>query len=152
MVKMFVKEAISKPINAAKDAVSRAVERMKSILNITLPFPKIKLPHFKMSGKFSLNPPSVPSFSVDWYDKGGIFKNPTVIGVGEKRPEFVGALDDLRYLIGDELDKRADNNKGDILVTGNTFVVREEADIKKIAKEIYKLQQVEARRKGLVPA
>lgn len=145
-----VKEAISKPINAAKDAVSRAVERMKSILNITLPFPKIKLPHFKMSGKFSLNPPSVPSFSVDWYDKGGIFKNPTVIGVGEKRPEFVGALDDLRYLIGDELDKRADSKKGDILVTGNTFVVREEADIKKIAKEIYKLQQVEARRKGLV--
>lgn len=145
-----VKEAISKPINDAKDAVSRAIDRMKSILNITLPFPKIKLPHFKMSGKFSLNPPSVPSFSVDWYDKGGIFKNPTVIGVGEKRPEFVGALDDLRYLIGDELDKRADNKKGDILVTGNTFVVREEADIKKIAKEIYKLQQVEARRKGLV--
>ena len=44
----------------------------------------------------------MPHFSVSWYDKGGIFDRPTVIGVGEKRPEFVGALDDLRGIVRDE--------------------------------------------------
>jgi hypothetical protein len=33
---------------------------------------------------------------------GGIFSSPTVIGVGEKRPEFVGALDDLRAIVREE--------------------------------------------------
>ena len=39
---------------------------------------------------------------MDWYDKGGIFSSPTVIGVGERRPEFVGALDDLRAIVREE--------------------------------------------------
>lgn len=33
------------------------------------------------------------------YDKGGVFTRPSVIGVAEKRPEFVGALDDLKGII-----------------------------------------------------
>lgn len=60
-----IKSAIEGPISKARDAVSRAVDRMRSILNITLPFPKIKLPHFNISGGFSLNPPRVPHFSVN---------------------------------------------------------------------------------------
>lgn len=64
--------------------------------------PKIKMPHFNISGDFSLIPPRAPSFSVDWYDKGGIFTGPQIIGVGEKRPEFVGALDDLREIVREE--------------------------------------------------
>lgn len=72
--------------------------------------PEIPLPHFKINGSLSLNPPSVPKLDIDWYDKGGIFNTPSIIGVGEKRPEFVGALEDLRYLIGNELDKRLSSN------------------------------------------
>ena len=41
-------------------------------------------------------------FNVSWNDKGGIFYQPTIIGVGEKRPEFVGALDDLRAIVREE--------------------------------------------------
>jgi hypothetical protein len=64
--------------------------------------PKIKLPHFRVSGDFSIIPPRVPKFNVDWYDKGGVFTGPQVIGVAEKRPEFVGALDDLREIVREE--------------------------------------------------
>ena len=71
-----------------------------SRLHIQLPH--IALPHFSISGNFSLRPPSVPRLSVQWYDKGGIFTNPAIIGVGEKRPEFVGALDDLRKIVAEE--------------------------------------------------
>lgn len=69
---------------------------------LDLSFPDIKLPSlpkFKVSGSFGLTPPSVPSFDVDWFDKGGIFTGPQIIGVGEKRPEFVGALEDLEVIV-----------------------------------------------------
>jgi hypothetical protein len=55
-----------------------------------------------VKGKFSLNPLEVPHLGIDWYDKGGIFRQPSIIGVGERRPEFVGALDDLRMIFREE--------------------------------------------------
>ncbi len=85
-----------------KEGIRGGIDRIKSFFNFSWSLPKIKMPHFRISGRFSLNPPSIPSFGVDWYDKGGIFSGPSVIGVGEKRPEFVGALDDLRAIVREE--------------------------------------------------
>lgn len=145
-----VKSAIEGPINRAKDAVSRAISAMKSLLSGSLPFPHIRLPHFSISGSFSLDPPSVPYFDVSWYDKGGIFSRPSIIGVGEKRPEFVGALDDLKAIVAEVIDKKGGGQGGGVLITGNTFVVREEADIKRIAQELDRLQQKTNRSRGMV--
>ena len=97
-----IKSAIQHPIETAKNLVQNAINAIRGILSGSLPFPHIKLPHFSVSGKFSLDPPSIPHFSVRWYDKGGIFDSPSIIGVGEKRPEFVGALDDLRQIVREE--------------------------------------------------
>ncbi|MDC9367151.1 phage tail tape measure protein [Clostridioides difficile] len=90
-----IKEAIMKPINAAKDAVKKAIDTMKSIISgAKFNFPKIKLPHFSIKGKFSLNPPEIPRFSVDWYKTGGVFdKGATIAGIGEDGAEAVVPLE-----------------------------------------------------------
>lgn len=84
-----IKTNVSEKINAARDAVGRAIDKMKSFFNFSWSLPKIKLPHFSISGKFSLNPPQIPSFSVNWYKEGGIFSGPSIIGVGEAGSEAV---------------------------------------------------------------
>ena len=105
-----------------KDFIGGAIEKIKGFFSFDWELPKIKLPHFNIKGKFSLSPPQIPKLDVDWYDKGGIFSAPSIIGVGEKRPEFVGALDDLRYLIRDELKKGNGNNTGAITVMVNSIL------------------------------
>lgn len=79
---------------------------------------------------------------LNWYDKGGIFKSPAVIGVGEKRPEFVGALDDLRKIVRDEAGKGC-------TIHIDKLEVREESDIDKIAKKLYELQRRDQRGRAL---
>lgn len=89
-----VKTAITTPINAAKTAVQNAINAIKRILSGRLSFPKIRIPHFSISGKLSLSPPSVPRISVKWYKEGGIFDSPTLVpGIGEAGPEGVIPLD-----------------------------------------------------------
>lgn len=39
------------------------------------------------------------NINVRWYDRGGIFNTPQIIGIAEKRPEFVGAAEDLKGFI-----------------------------------------------------
>lgn len=99
-----VKNAITAPFTAAYDKIKNIIKTIKGWFPLKLGkiFKGLKLPHFSIKGGFSLVPPRVPHIGVDWYDKGGIFDSPTVIGVGEKRPEFVGALDDLRDIVREE--------------------------------------------------
>lgn len=91
-----IKTAITHPIQTAVGLVRAAINKIKGIINgAHFSLPKIKLPHFKISGKLSLNPPSIPHVSVSWYKTGGIFDEPTIAGIGEAGPEAVVPLDQL---------------------------------------------------------
>lgn len=104
-----VKTAIQHPIETAKNLVRNAINAIKSILSGHLPFPKIKLPHFTIKGKFSLTPPSVPSFGISWYAEGGIMTKPTLFGGGEAGPEAIIPLNTF----WDKMDKLAEVGGGD---------------------------------------
>lgn len=106
-----IRNAITTPINAARDAVKKAIDKVKSILSGNLKFPSIKLPHFSITGSFSLSPPKVPKLSIDWYAKGydqaqildgaQIFgvQNGQLLGGGERGAEVVVGEQHLMEMI-----------------------------------------------------
>ena len=80
-----VKDKFNEKMDAIQEKVSNAIEKIKSLFGIDLPTPKIKLPHIKIDGSFSLNPPSAPKITTDWYAEGGIMTRPTIFGAsGDK--------------------------------------------------------------------
>lgn len=80
-----LKSKIMTPINKAKEEIGEVIDAIKGFFtNLKLKLPKIdmpKLPHFKLTGSFSLNPPSVPKLGIEWYAKGGLMTKPTAFGM-----------------------------------------------------------------------
>lgn len=126
-----IKTAITTPINTAVNLVKSGIAKLKSIINgAKFKLPHIKLPHFKISGKLSLNPPSIPKVSVSWYKQGGIFDSPTIAGIGEAGPEAVVPLD--------KFWEKLDNlQQGETSIVINIY--GDNADPKQIANEVRRM-------------
>ena len=93
-----IRDRFMAPIDTIKQKFQAVVDKIKSFFPIKVGnlLSGLKLPHLSISGKLSLNPPSVPKLSVDWYAKGGIINGATVfggIGMGEAGPEAILPLD-----------------------------------------------------------
>lgn len=98
-----IKSVIDSTMNGAKSTVSGALSAISGFFaGLHLQFPHINLPHFSISGGFSIVPPSVPSISVSWYRTGAIAMGASVVGIGEAGPEAVVPLS------GREMDPYAD--------------------------------------------
>lgn len=105
-----IKEVMLKPFETARDAIKGVIDKIKGFLNFKWEFPKIKMPHFSITG--SANPlkwftEGIPKLRVEWYADGGIFDQPTIFntpyglkGVGEAGPEVVAPLSKLKDMIG----------------------------------------------------
>lgn len=92
-----IKSKFSSIFEGAKTIVSNAINKIKGFFNFSWSLPKIKLPHFSISGSFSLNPPSIPHFSVSWYKKAMeepyMFTKPTIFDVNPVTGQARGAGD-----------------------------------------------------------
>ena len=109
-----IRKTISDKLESARKAVSSAITKIKNLFNFKWSLPKLKMPKFSISGKFDLNPPSVPKLSVKWNAEGGIFNKPTVLptlaglqGFGEAGAEAITPLDTLKAYISESV--RAEN-------------------------------------------
>lgn len=154
-----IKTAMTKPIEEGKNKIASLVEGVKRLFKFTLTFPKPKLPHFSLSGSFSLNPPSVPKLGVNWYKTGGIATGHSIVGVGEAGDEAIVPLSDkhrmkpFAYAVASlmpDVDRVSSEQDAGVAINVESLVVREEADIQRIAQELYKLQQRNSRRAGVI--
>ena len=88
-----IKSTFTSVWNGCKSIVSGAINKIKSIMNFSWSLPKLKLPHISISGSFSLTPPSVPHFGIEWYkkamDDGMIMNQPTIFGYNAKSNQFL---------------------------------------------------------------
>lgn len=137
-------------VNGVKSAWNGIISPFKSVVNtITNIWDGIKsmfkLPHFSITGKFSLSPPSIPKVSVDWYYNGGIFKSPTVlggIGVGDafngqgSNAEAVVPLDEMYRNIKGIVDNSSEGNI--VIYLTNTTELDSEVISSKTTKKVIK--------------
>lgn len=143
-----IKDGIQEKINNAKDKVKEAIDKIKDFFNFSWELPKLKMPHISITGKFSLDPPSVPKFSISWNALGGVFDTPTLFGfgdslqgLGEDGAEAVVPLEkNLGWLnkLADMLSERlgSDNSTPIILqVDGTTFAQTSIRSINQLTKQ-----------------
>ena len=99
-----IRSGFSSKIEAAKNVISNGLNAIKGFFSgLSLKLPNIKLPHFSISGSFSLSPPSIPHIGVEWYKEGAILDGPTIFGMngnnlmggGEAGKEAVLPLSEL---------------------------------------------------------
>ena len=140
-----IKTAITTPITAAKNTIKSIVDAIRGLFNFKFTWPHIPRPHFRLNG--SLNPvrwvkEGLPSLSIDWYQNGGIFDKPSIIGVGENGSEAVVPTNKLDKFFKDSLERVGgleNETSSKISINIEKLEVRKESDIEKIALELYKL-------------
>ena len=129
-----IQDTFTNVFDGIKSFVSPIVDWLKGIFNFNWSLPHIDLPHFNISGEFSLVPPKVPHLSVDWFDRATkyprILDGATIFGAsgnkllggGETAREIIMSENYLKNLLTD-----GDNSssKRSITINQNNYSPKE---------------------------
>lgn len=93
-----IKEKFSSIFESVKTTVSNAINKIKGMFNFDWSLPKIKLPHFTVSGGKApwgfMGEGSLPNVSVSWYaramDNAMLLQSPTIFGYSEASGNLLG--------------------------------------------------------------
>ena len=136
-----IRDKVSSTFDSIKDKVRSAIDYIKGLFNFNWSLPHIELPHFSVSGRFSLNPPQIPQFSVQWYKKAMsdayMLNGATIFGAnggqllggGEAGSEMIIGTNKLMSMIAQA--------KGGTTTYNNQFVINgADRDPQELAQEI----------------
>lgn len=130
-------------MNGYASSFSEAIDTMKSATNFSWSLPHLDMPHPWVWGRFSVDPPEVPTFGIDWYAKamqnGMILNKPTIFGMqgnrflagGEAGSETVVGTNSLMEMIKNAVSQGG-TSFGDI----NIAVTSPVTDARTLAKEL----------------
>ncbi|MGG4390489.1 phage tail tape measure protein [Priestia megaterium] len=143
--------SIKSKISSIWSTASGVASKIKSAFSGL--FKGIKVPSFSMGGWTPKDLPKMPKMSVAWHAKGGILDSSTLIGAGEKGAESIVPLSSQRRMapFAQAVAKFMPEDKnagGSTEINIAQLVVREEADVNKIAQQLNKLQGRKERARG----
>lgn len=136
-----VRQAIEDPIGTAQKLVEDFVNTIQDVIGgMRLELPSIALPHFNVwGGEFPYGiggMGSAPDFSVDWYGSGGFADEPTLRGYGERGLEFFWPGYEPYFSQYAQGIAEHMPGGGGVTVNIEKMEVREEADIRRVAREL----------------
>lgn len=137
-------DTIHDKIRDAKDFVYEMIEKIKGFFKFEWSLPHLKLPHVTITGEFSLMPPSVPHFGLEWYAKGGILEAPTIFGAngntlmggGEAGPEAVAPISELMKYVRTAVAESSANAGIESLLERILNLMEDDSRMKRIMLEV----------------
>ena len=139
-------QTVASQMNNAGNTVRQGLQNIQGSFKSTeFSFGHIKLPHFRMTGKFDAKEGTVPEVYIEWYKKaasqGAIFSSPQIIGVGDaSQPEMLIGENTLFDSI-----RKAVRDVSGAAVFYNTITVNGAEDPEEWTREFIRTLQREAR-------
>lgn len=148
-----IKYRMLNPVESAKNTILNIINTIKNAFtNLRIEIPKPKLPRISVNWKsvgVGSAKVSIPDFDLKWYSRGTNFHPGGWAVVGEEGPELLKLPTGSQVVPNNKMNGvLGKESKGDILITGNTFYVRKEDDIERIARELDRLRLDKSRGRG----
>lgn len=153
-----IKETASRVWNGIVDIIKGTINGIIGFINkfirainkIKITVPKITIPFVGTVGGWTIDLPNIPE--IPKLATGGIVTKEMLAIVGEKGPEAVIPLKDLKKVLSDVVNNNqpSETYNYERMFDGANIYVRSDNDIRKIAEEIYNLTQSKKRSLGVV--